>query len=199
MTKRRLVVLEGPDGVGKTTLSTLLVQRLAENGVDVAYESFPGKDPASLGGWVYRLHHEDVDVDRDALQVAHVAAHVDAVRRRIVPALEGGRTVVLDRYWWSTLAYGEVTGCSMPVIEAAVAAERAAWGDVRPDIIFLVDRERPHREEHAAEKHAALRDAYRQLAERFPLGVRYFPNDLPVLDSVGLLASQVLDGLPPGS
>lgn len=194
-----LVVLEGPDGVGKTTLSTLLAERLAERGIKAEYVSFPGMEPASLGGCVYRLHHEDVHVDRDALQVAHVAAHIDAVRRRIVPALEGGRTVVLDRYWWSTLAYGEVTGCSMPVVEAAVAAERAAWEDVCPDIIFLVDRERPHREEHAAEKHAALRKAYLRLAERFPLGVRYFPNDLPVLDSVGLLASQVLDGLPPGS
>ena len=35
----------------------------------------------------------------------HVAAHVDAMASVIVPALKQGKSVILDRYWWSTYAY----------------------------------------------------------------------------------------------
>jgi dTMP kinase len=47
-----------------------------------------------------------------SLQLLHIAAHIDAIERRIKPTLGQGRIVILDRFWWSTMVYGAVSGVS---------------------------------------------------------------------------------------
>ena len=91
----RLVVFEGPDGVGKTTLAEALVGELTCRGTRCEYFSFPGKDPGTLGRLVYEVHHDPKkfgirDINPTSKQVLHIAAHVDAIERRILPALEEG-------------------------------------------------------------------------------------------------------------
>ena len=122
----RLFVLEGPDGVGKTTLCRALAEQLQSRGHDLLQLSFPGKQPGSLGELVYRVHHEQGpirvgDISMLAKQALHVAAHIDAIDRQILPALHGGRTVLLDRYWWSAWVYGLVGGCSRQKLRALVS------------------------------------------------------------------------------
>ena len=58
----RLIVFEGPDGVGKSTLSKQLADRLREAGVPCEHLAFPGRQPGSLGRLVYDLHHDAVDL-----------------------------------------------------------------------------------------------------------------------------------------
>ena len=88
----RLLVLEGPDGVGKTTLCAALAEQLQNRGHDPLQLSFPGKQPGSLGELVYCVHHEQgpvrvADISMLAKQALHVAAHIDALDRQILPAL----------------------------------------------------------------------------------------------------------------
>jgi thymidylate kinase len=45
----RLLVFEGPDGIGKTVLTQRVSEYLNKNGVRCALMSFPGLDPGSLG------------------------------------------------------------------------------------------------------------------------------------------------------
>ena len=52
----RLIVFEGPDGVGKSTLAEHLTGRLREAGVPCEHLAFPGRQPGSLGRLVYDLH-----------------------------------------------------------------------------------------------------------------------------------------------
>lgn len=146
----RFVIFEGIDGVGKTTLARALARyyRLMAPAQPLFAEAFPGARPGTLGEWVYRLHHgravEAPDVhslDPMALQILHIAAHVDAMRQFILPALarpEGG-AVILDRFWWSTYAYSRPM-LPPEMVLAMVAAERMLWKLVAPPIIVYLTR-----------------------------------------------------------
>ncbi len=103
----RMIVLEGVDGSGKSTLATKLaaLYRHIIPDLPLFADSFPGSVPGSLGEWVYRFHHgraadapTPISVAPPALQLLHVAAHVDAVLRHIAPTLAAGGNVILDRY-----------------------------------------------------------------------------------------------------
>src|SRR6266496_2497692 len=56
-TPGKLFVFEGPDGVGKTTLSSALNDHLNATGIQCDYLSFPGRETGSLGRHVYEQQH----------------------------------------------------------------------------------------------------------------------------------------------
>src|ERR1043166_7313124 len=141
----RLLVFEAPDGMGKTTVAERLVAGLREAGIAAEDMHFPGRTGGTLGSHVYRLHHEFKamgisSIHPTSLQVLHVAAHVDAIRSRILPALRSGRWIILDRFWWSTLVYGVVGGVDRDSLERLIKVEELQWGNVRPAALFLVRR-----------------------------------------------------------
>jgi len=147
-----LIVFEGSDGTGKSSLCANLIARLKKAGRNVLLFSFPGKDVGTLGQVVYDMHSRPSDfgiheMTPASLQCLHIAAHLDAIESRILPALSEDKIVVLDRFWWSTYVYGAVGGANRNVIEKLIDAEVLAWNDVKPSILFLVDREVPLREE----------------------------------------------------
>lgn len=167
----KLFVFEGPDGVGKTTLAGEIVAKLQKNGSEVLFLSFPGREPRTLGSLVYAIHHDSSVVGLNrvspiSLQILHIAAHIDCIENRIIPALTDGKTVVLDRYWWSTIAYGEATGIPCHVLKAMIELEDTAWGNVRPDIMFLITRKEPFRAELSNEKWSRICGAYLALANK---------------------------------
>jgi len=79
-------------------------------------------------------------VTAEALQMLHVAAHLEAISTQIRPAIDSGNWVVLDRFWWSTWVYGQRSGVPLGLLQAIVAPERFMWGSVKPMIVFLVER-----------------------------------------------------------
>lgn len=164
----RLIVFEGSDGVGKTTLAKALAEELTRRRTRCDYFSFPGRDPGTLGRLVYEVHHNpgkfDIHhIDPTSLQVLHIAAHLDAIRSRILPALEEGRTVILDRSWWSTFVYGIVGGVDRDSLDAMIALELESWTDAQPTVAFLVTRQSPLRTEGPDERWRELRTAYENL------------------------------------
>ena len=199
----RLIVFEGPDGVGKSTLAQALTNRLVAMGLSCERLSFPGKEEGTIGSLVYDVHHRPAEygigaITAASLQALHIAAHLDAIERRIIPALIEGRWVILDRFWWSTWAYGCVAGVDRATLDAMVRVERLHWRGVEPDAVFLIDR---HYDSFDGDGRVELRESYHLLHEREKIRypVHRIQNDLSVDRSVDRLLTAIRDFVPFGA
>ena len=168
----QLLIFEGPDGTGKTTLSVRLVEWFASRGQSARPVSFPGQMKGSLGELVYNLHHYPGKyglhgVDPTARQLLHVAAHIDALHKTIIPALECGEIVVMDRFWWSTVVYGKAAGIDSDSLRLMIELELCHWLHYRPTAVFLLERSKPARIEHSPGIHDLLGKAYADLEEAY--------------------------------
>lgn len=186
----RLIVFEGPDGVGKSTLSKRLAVRLDEEGARCEWLAFPGTQPGSLGDLVYRLHHDGSSlglgkVNPTSLQTLHIAAHIDAIEEHILPALREGTWIVLDRFWWSTWVYGAAHEVPERSLEAMIKLELLHWGGVVPEAVFLIERggDSPDLNEGLRRR---VVEKYRELAERERLCSRVvvLQNDSSIEDAL---------------
>ena len=144
----KLIVFEGADEVGKSTLVAALESCLRSRGDDVLSVAFPGREPGTLGAHVYKLYHQPEAFDvgylsPESIQLLHIASHLDVIHRTILPALLAGKTVILDRFWWSTLVYGIAAGGDRTTLEQMIVIEKAQWGKVQPAIVFFLARESP--------------------------------------------------------
>lgn len=188
----RFVVLEGVDGSGKTALFRALsayYQHIFSN-LPLYTDTFPGTHPHTLGEWVYRFHRNRVThapstakVAPPALQMLHVAAHIDAIIQFITPTLQAGGNVLLDRYWWSTYAYSR---SSLPPDQAnmLVAAERMFWAPLpQPLVIYVSRRQSLKQYQVTPERHQELDGYYREIMRmqrKEGVQVHELSNDGPI-------------------
>jgi len=180
MTKNgQLIVFEGADAAGKSAISVAVCEAIRKRGRAAETFGFPGNLPRTLGNLVYRIHHDPKALDVESLtpaslQALHIAAHLDAIETRILPLLERGTSVVLDRFWWSTFVYGVADGIDRRLLNALISAETLLWAERSPEILFLVTRNSPLRDE-PAEKWRHWNKLYRELAQsekgKYPISV----------------------------
>ncbi|MEW9526882.1 hypothetical protein MRBLRH8O_004769 [Agrobacterium radiobacter] len=167
----KLIFIEGPDGVGKTTTIKNLKAKLERRPEPYEFLSFPGKAAGTLGNLVYEIHHDPVkfgvtEMSGLSKQALHIAAHLDAIERIIGPKLDGGTNIVLDRFWWSTLVYGSESGANPDALFGLVEAEKSLWGARKPALAILLDRDAPIERDDKLSEWLKLRAAYRALAEK---------------------------------
>jgi thymidylate kinase len=186
----QLFVFEGPDESGKTTFSLAFVEHLRSKGIECDHFAFPGREAGTLGKLVHSLHHDPKaagveSITPTSLQLLHIAAHVDAIESRILPALKQGRAVVLDRFWWSTWVYGKIDGVSRNLLKAMIRFEQTVWGKVRPTSIFLINRKLPHQ----TENYELLSAEYLKLANREAQRsyIRHIKNEGTIAETIAEL------------
>lgn len=136
-----LIVFEGIDGCGKTTQQQRLIRRLRDAGCTVATWREPGGTP--LGE---RLRELLLDPTTEACPIAEVfgyqMARAQLVHDNLKPALRRGEWVVLDRFYYSTIAYqayglGLDTALVQHLIEAAldgVRVDKCFWLSIDPSL-----------------------------------------------------------------
>jgi dTMP kinase len=130
------IVVEGPEGAGKSTLVRSLAARLHAEGRPVVTVREPGGTPVAEAARKVALKFPH-DMAPAAELFLFLAARADLVHRIIRPALDAGDVVVADRFDLSTMAY-QVAGGGLPADEVAQAI-RLATGGLVPDVTLVLD------------------------------------------------------------
>lgn len=133
------ITLEGGDGVGKTTQSSLLAEWLESEGHEVVLAREPGGTPLGieLRRLILRGGDEIGHVDARSEALMYAADRAQNIATRVRPALERGAVVVQDRFIDSSLAYQGV-GRVLDVDDVRRINEWAAGG-LWPDVTVLLD------------------------------------------------------------
>lgn len=130
------VVVEGPEGAGKSTLVKWLGAELRAAGRDVLTVREPGGTPIAEAARKLALKSRHDRAFASELFL-FLAARADLVERIMRPALAEGQIVVADRFGLSTIAYqGAGRGLPLADVEAAL---RIATGGLTPDLTLVLD------------------------------------------------------------
>lgn len=136
--KRRgfFIVLEGPEGSGKSTLVGPLAERMRAGGADPLVVREPGGTRAAEIARQALLDPEH-PVGPVAELFLYLAARADLVQTVIRPALAAGRVVISDRFALSTEAY-QIAGRGLDPAMVR-AANQAATHGLRADLTLILD------------------------------------------------------------
>ena len=135
--KGLFIVMEGPDGSGKTTQINLLEQYLKEAGYECLITREPGGTVIGEEVRELILNPEYKEMSPVTEMLLYAASREQLVHEVIGPALEAGRIVISDRFVDSSIVY---QGIARNLGISTVAAVNAPGiGIYRPDGIFFID------------------------------------------------------------
>lgn len=132
MKRGKFIVVEGGLGCGKTTQINLLKKVLKKN-----WEFY--REP---GGTPYGEKIRDAvqglngyEVEEYAAMFGYSASRANLIRGVIIPMLESGKNIILDRYWYTSWVY---QGTEVPkrIIEEV---NKIATANLVPDLIIHYD------------------------------------------------------------
>lgn len=133
----RFIVMEGPDGSGKSTQIELLREYLTEQG----YDSIITREP---GGTVIGEAIRDVILDPEYKSMSDItemllyaASRAQLMSEVVGPALEEGKIVISDRFVDSSIVY---QGIAREIgIDTVAKINEPGIGIYKPDCIFFID------------------------------------------------------------
>jgi dTMP kinase len=131
----KLIVLEGTDGVGRSTQIQLLRRWLEDEGYAVSDTGLrrspltqPGLEAAKTGHTLSKL----------TMSLFYATDFADRLENQIIPALKAGFYVLSDRYFFSIMARDVIRG-------ADPEWSRKVYGmALKPDMVFYLKCDLPH-------------------------------------------------------
>jgi dTMP kinase len=130
--KGLLIVLEGIDGSGKTTQARALLRRLRRRGRRAVFFREPTR--GRWGREIKRLAARADSLTPEEELELFVKDRRENVGKNLEPALAAGKVVVLDRYYFSTIAYQGAKGIDPGRIRRMNEAFAIA-----PDLVVILD------------------------------------------------------------
>jgi len=169
----KFIVLDGPDGCGKSTQTKLLTQWIQQQGVET--ETFRDPGTTAIGEKIRQilLNPEHIAMSTRTELLLYMAARAQLWQEKIAPALKGNKCVILDRWLSSTCAYqGYAGGFGIEkVINIAQDCLERCW----PDLTIILDvdlaaaasrlnRQLDRMEQKGDSYHQKVRDGFLRLA-----------------------------------
>ncbi|MCI6859370.1 MAG: dTMP kinase [Eubacterium sp.] len=131
------LVMEGPDGSGKTTQINLLKEYLSQNGYECMITREPGG--TEIGEKIRKiiLNPQYKEMSPVTEMLLYAASRAQLISEVIGPALEEGKIVLSDRFVDSSIVYQGI-GRNLG-ISTVTAVNAPGIGIYRPDGIFFID------------------------------------------------------------
>jgi len=129
----KLIAVEGIDGAGKSTVARHIQSFLCS----YRYPCVLFKEPSgSIYSRIIEIinHHLKVQLDPVLEMMLFLKDREIDVRKRILPALNQGKIVIMDRYYYSNIAYQSARGLDANKIRKL--NEKIA---PKPDLVILLD------------------------------------------------------------
>lgn len=132
----KFIVIDGPDGAGKSTQIKRLREWIEADGGASVYAKDPGGTPIGE-----RIRHVLLGYDLAAMDprcetLLFMASRAQLAAEVIRPALAAGKTVVGDRFISATCAYQVAAGFPR---DDVIALGHWAVGDAWPDLTLVLD------------------------------------------------------------
>jgi dTMP kinase len=191
----RFLVLDGPDGGGKTTQAADLAGWLRTRGFEVVACRDPGG--TALGDRLRAILQDRamIDVSFRAEMLLFMASRAQLVEQVVRPAIEAGQIVVSDRYLLANIVYqGYAGGLG---VETVASFGRVATDGLLPDLTILLDipfdqakgrigRARDRIEERPTDYHEKVRAGFLKAAADSRAGdCSYYPQPIVLVDATG--------------
>lgn len=217
----KFIVLDGPDGAGKSTQHRRLEVELTKLGIDTLSCRDPGG--TAIGNRIRSvlLDHDLTEMDVNCETLLFMASRAQLLAEIVKPALREKKTVLCDRFVTSTCAYQGAAGYDpRRVIELARFAIGECWPTVTIVIDVDVERgfERIGRTPSHAGKNRKLADQgptlftgstpdamearplsfHRRVREVFQTVGDYYPTPVVVIDGDGdaeTIYARIIEGL----
>ncbi len=200
----RFIVLDGPEGAGKTTQVDRLVHRLREAGRQATAVRDPGSTPVSERIREVLLDPGLPEMNARTEVFLYMASRAEMVARIVRPALEVGLVVVSDRFVSATAAYQGYAGGIDPDLIWDLG--RMACDDLEPDLTVILDvavpdgfgrlgAERDRIESKPPDYHERVREGFLTMARERPEAFAVVDASRPpdeVADAVWEVAARVL-------
>jgi len=145
--KNKFIVFEGADSTGKSSTCDLFIKHLENNGIETVWTFQPGDLKHGPLAPLFRSLCKDKrhNLSDYGNLFAFLLDRAECVDKVIRPARKEGKTVVCDRYTYSTVAYQlygknlmqDITDtCGQNIAMALLEWFKNPYTDVKPDIVY---------------------------------------------------------------
>lgn len=133
----RFIVIEGPDGSGRSTQVEALTSRLESDGHAVLNTGLKRSELVAKG--ILRAK-QSTPLGNKTMTLMYAADLADQIEHKIIPALEAGTIVVADRYIFTLMARSAVRGLGRKWLSSlfgfALVPDMVFYLDVTPSELF---------------------------------------------------------------
>ena len=208
MSKGIFISLEGPDGAGKSSVLEALIPILEAKGQAFITTREPGGVAVAEKIRDVVLDPKHTEIDEKTELLLYIASRRQHLVERILPALDRGEMVLVDRFIDSSVAY-QGFGRGLKVVDIDWLNDFATDG-LKPDLTLYFDieaeeglariakskeRGADRLDRESVEWHRRVREGYLSILEKEPNRVRKIDASQPlekvVADTLAVLAEQV--------
>ena len=208
MSKGMFISLEGPDGAGKSSVLEALIPILEAKGQAFVTTREPGGVAVAEKIRDVVLDPKHTEIDEKTELLLYIASRRQHLVERILPALDRGEMVLVDRFIDSSVAY-QGFGRGLKVADIDWLNNFATDG-LKPDLTLYFDieaeegfariakskeRGADRLDRESVEWHQRVREGYLSILEKEPNRVRKIDASQPlekvVADTLAVLAERV--------